>query len=619
MKHTLRQNIAFFDSADAASVSIQATTNGNNVNTGISEKLTLTVQGISTFVAAFVVAFAVQWKLTLITITIVPTIIITIGVCVSILTKYEAQMLTIYNRAGLVAEEAFSSMRTIHAFWLQPMLSRAYDSHLANAKIVGMKFSPIYMILFSTEFFCTYAGYGLAFWQGIHMYSKGEIKNSGDVVTVIFAVIVAATAMTIIAPQIISLTKASGAAEELFRTIDHASEIDALSEEGLKPSECNGDIVVRDLHFSYPTRPNVPVLQGLDLHIPAKKTTALVGASGSGKSTIVGLLERWYAYERGAIRLDGVEIRDLNIGWLRTNCRLVLQEPILFSGTVSENIAFGLMGTSMADLPDGEKQRLIQSACEAAYAHEFVVQFPHGYETRIGERGLMLSGGQKQRLAIARSIIADPRVLLLDEATSALDPKAENIVQEALDNVSAQRTTLVIAHKLSTVRKADSIAVMSQGKIVEQGTHEQLIAANGAYARLVKAQDLGQAATSSEDTVGDDDDKSLVLVRTPTQAKSAFAPQEQDLAKGKSLGYSLARCLWVILPEQKGLWHIYLVVTVAAIFGGTYLSIISLYLTLHHLAFCYRFATSTVSCNLLEKILFRSGVCMAAVAPDWAV
>jgi ATP-binding cassette subfamily B (MDR/TAP) protein 1 len=181
LKHILQQNIAYFDSDSAASVTTQATTNGNNINNGISEKLTLTIQGVATFVSAFVIAFVVQWKLTLITISIVPTIVIVVGICIGIDTKNEAQLLPIYSKAGLLAEEVFSTIRTVHAFWLNPLLSRKYDTYLDEAMAVGMKKSPIYAVLFSTEFFCVYCGYSVAFWQGIRMYFKGQILESGDV------------------------------------------------------------------------------------------------------------------------------------------------------------------------------------------------------------------------------------------------------------------------------------------------------------------------------------------------------------------------------------------------------------------------------------------------------
>jgi ATP-binding cassette subfamily B (MDR/TAP) protein 1 len=293
VRHTLKQNIAYFDSADSGSITAQVTTNSNNVNSGISEKLTLFIQGISTFVVAFIVAFAVQWKLTLITIAIVPAIIIVIGVTVGIDEKYEAEILSIYGKAGQLVEEVFSTMRTVHSFWLEDLLSHKVDAMFRDAMSVGMKKSPNYAIMFSTEFFCIYSGYALAFWQGIRMYASGEIAQPGSVFTVILAVVVAATAMTTIAPQIITIAKAASAAGELFKVIDRESEIDSLSDTGSTPSECVGQIQIENVDFVYPTRQDVSVLKNFSLSVPANTTTAIVGASGSGKSTCIGLIGKF--------------------------------------------------------------------------------------------------------------------------------------------------------------------------------------------------------------------------------------------------------------------------------------------------------------------------------------
>lgn len=294
VKATLRQNVAYFDSAESGSVTSQVTTSTSNVNNGISEKLTLTIQGLSTFVTAFIVAFAVQWKLTLITISIVPTIIVVAAVCLGFMNKWENQVLEIHGQAGKLAEEVFSTIRTVHAFWLNPLLSRKFDQNLLDAQAIGMKNSPVYAVLFSTEFFCIYSAYGLAFWRGIRMYVSGEIRQPGQVFTVVLAIIVAATAMSTIAPQIIVLGKGASAAAQLFRVIDRVSEIDSFSEEGHIPHKCVGHVEVEDISFAYPSRPDVQVLSKFSLSIPANTTTALVGASGSGKSTIVGLMGKYY-------------------------------------------------------------------------------------------------------------------------------------------------------------------------------------------------------------------------------------------------------------------------------------------------------------------------------------
>lgn len=325
VRQTLRQEIAFFDTP-SSSVSGQITTNGNLINNGISEKLGLTIQALSTFVTAFIVAFVVQWKLTLIVIAIVPVNIVVTIICIVYDTIYEYAMFDIYSQSGSLAEEAFSTIRTAHAFWAFPKLSVRFNNILDEARKVGDKKSLVYAILFPTEFFCIFAGYGLAFWQGIRMYARGEIENPGTVVTVIFAILVAAQALTQIAPQTIAISKATAAAQELFAIIDRKSAIDSLSEDGVRIEGFKGDVKLRGVRFAYPSRSDVPVLHGLDLDIPANRTTALVGTSGSGKSTIFGLLERWYLPTEGSsITLDGHAIEKLNLQWLRTNIRLVQQ------------------------------------------------------------------------------------------------------------------------------------------------------------------------------------------------------------------------------------------------------------------------------------------------------
>ncbi|KAK3364499.1 P-loop containing nucleoside triphosphate hydrolase protein [Lasiosphaeria hispida] len=571
LKHTLRQEIAFFDSAEGGSVSNHVTTNISLINQGISEKLGIAIQATSTFVAAFVVAFTVQWKLTLITLCIVPTIVIVVAICMAINTSQEKKIMEVYSRASQLAEEIFSTIRTAHAFWAYPKLSKKYGDILHEAIPVWKAVSPNMAVMFSVEFFCIYSGYGLAFWQGIRMYHRGEIAEPGSVVTVIFAVLLAAQSLTQIAPQTVVVSKAAAAAQHLFEIIDRESKINSLSDEGAKPDECNGEIEFRDVVFAYPSRPDVQVLKSLNLALPANRTTAIVGASGSGKSTIVGLVERWFSPLSGDILLDGRKVEEYNIQWLRTNIRLVQQEPVLFNGTVFQNVANGLSGTPMADLDDEHKRKLVEDACLAAFAHEFIEEMPRGYDTQIGERGAMLSGGQKQRIAIARSVISNPRVLLLDEATSALDPNAERIVQKALNNVAVGRTMVVIAHRLSTIRDADNIVVMSSGSIIEHGTHNKLMASEGAYSRLVLAQDLGQDRDEDDTT----DKEAGITVDPITMAKtvSSTAARGQDspgtLEEGKvGPNHSLLKVLWIIAREQITLWPTYIIMLIACIAAG---------------------------------------------------
>ncbi|KAI0465703.1 ABC transporter, partial [Xylaria cf. heliscus] len=490
LKAALRQEIAYFEAGTSGSIAVQATTNGKLIQAGISEKLGLVFQGVSALISSFVLSFVTQWKLTLIASVIVPATLLVIGICSTIEAQVESKSLVVLAQASSLAENLLSTARTVHAFGLRPRLVKDFDYHLQTAHQIGSKKSPVLGALFSGEYSIVYAGTALTFWQGIRMIASQEVSTPGDIFVVLFSIVIAATSLTSTAPYLVEFTRAGSAASELFKMIDRKSYIDPLDTSGEQPFEVVGELNISQVTFSYPMRPGCTVLDNFTLRIPAGKVTALVGESGSGKSTIIGLIERWYNPLSGSVTLDGRPIDQLNLNWLRKNVRLVQQEPVLFSGTLYQNICHGLIGTLWEEEPEHEKRLRVEEAAKVAFAHDFISALPDGYDTVIGERGGMLSGGQKQRVAIARSIISQPRVLLLDEATSALDPHAEEIVQKALDNASKGRTTVTIAHKLATIRNAENIVVMQKGKIVEQGTHALLISMNGAYARLVHAQDL---------------------------------------------------------------------------------------------------------------------------------
>lgn len=390
------------------------------------------------------------------------------------------------------------------------------------------------------------------------------------------SVVVAAVSLTTIMPYLIDFVRAASAAAELFHLMDRKSRIDPFDNSGERPTDVVGYIDFSSVSFAYPTRPDTKVLNNFSLHIPAGKTTALVGASGSGKSTIVGLIERWYNPLSGTVKLDGKPIELYNLRSLRQQVRLVQQEPILFSGTVAENIANGLVGTPWENESPGEKLSRIQEAAKIAFAHDFITELPSGYDTVIGERGGLLSGGQKQRVAIARSIVSQPRILLLDEATSALDPHAEEVVQRALNNVSKGRTTITIAHKLATIRDADNIVVMEQGRILEQGTHNSLLESNGAYSRLVRAQDLSVAtqdpedASDSPDETDKEDFVTLTgeLTRYSTTTRSALEKQltRDDFDNWKRLG--LLQTIWRLVKSAPELNWTFVVLILACLTGG---------------------------------------------------
>lgn len=405
------------------------------------------------------------------------------------------------------------------------------------------------------------------------MYQNGEIADVGTVFTVVLSVTLGATSVFLIMPTTQAITNASSAASELFSIIDKPSLLDPLSTAGKTPAECNGVIEIRDLSFAYPARPTAPVLQKMNLSIPAGKTTALVGPSGCGKSTLVGLLERWYSPTSGQITLDGNDLTDCNINWLRSNIRLVQQEPTLFTGTVFQNVVKGLVGPQ-SNLPEEKQIELVKEACIAAGAHEFVEKLPNGYHTQLGESARMLSGGQRQRVSIARSIISDPKILLFDEATSALDPRAEKVVQEALNRVSINKTTLIIAHKLATVMAADNIAVMANGRVIEQGTHRDLLELDGLYAAMVRAQDLDtdDKPKELEQNEGDKAALSAIQLRRTQSVVHADNPKSdiEHLTVG-TLDYPLFKCILLMLKEHSDLYGWYAIISVVCILlGGTY-------------------------------------------------
>ena len=307
----------------------------------------------------------------------------------------------------------------------------------------------------------------------------------------------------------------------------------------------------------------MPIVKGINITFTAGETAALVGASGSGKSTIISLIERFYDPLCGSVKLDGVDIRELNIKWLRSQIGLVSQEPTLFSTTIRGNVAHGLVNTLYEHLSEEWKFKLIKEACIKANADDFINKLPDGYDTMVGERGFLLSGGQKQRVAIARAIVSDPRILLLDEATSALDTQSEGIVQDALDKAAAGRTTITIAHRLSTIKDADCIYVMGEGLVLEKGTHAELLAdENGAYSRLVNAQKLretkevedGNAVMSVEVDKKKPFRRSTIrsIISTLSQKRNNEMGQDEVDEDKYSITYLFMR---IGLLNREGLWR----------------------------------------------------------------
>lgn len=431
----------------------------------------------------------------------------------------------------------------------------------------------------------------LCFWFGFKLYLRNDIDSVSTIVIVLMSVMMLTFSLTQTAAPIIAATKAASAAADFFAVIDAPKPIIT----GLRDPEASAteDITFDSVNFAYPSRPHVKVLDDLSLRFERGKITAIVGASGSGKSTIVGLLERWYDLDlekryqlpksavkdkkagkdkddeekktideesqipvalSGKIMIGDNNLDGLDLPWWRSQIGIVQQEPFIFNSTIYQNVEYGLIGTELEHESEETKRKLVEDACKEAFADEFIVKLPLKYDTQVGDAGIKLSGGQRQRLAIARSIVKRPKILILDEATSSIDVRGERLVQAALDKVSEGRTTITIAHRLSTIKKADKIIVLRKGKLIEEGTHDSLLAnEDGVYWALVNAQKI---------SMGEDFAEESDLI------ESTIEPLHRNMSSASDVNYAEAEEAYVpkgffgsfgfLLAEQTGNWPWYL-------------------------------------------------------------
>ncbi|TIB58011.1 hypothetical protein E3P78_04062, partial [Wallemia ichthyophaga] len=504
----LHQDIAFFDKIGAGEIATRIETDTHLIQMGISEKVATAAMYIATFITGFIIAFARQAKLAGVMFIIVPCIGVLGGLLTTFTSKYQSRSLDNIAESGTLAEEVISTIRTAKAFGSQVLLGNLYDTQLYQARKQGYKSASANALGLTGVFFIIYSSYALAFCWGTTLILRGE-ANTGKIVSVFMSILIGAFSLAMINPELQAIGKGRGAAAKIYETIERVPSIDSSNDDGLKPATVDGNISFTGVNFSYPARADVQVMKEFTATFPKGQFTALVGASGSGKSTSVSLIERFYDPLSGTVKLDGVDLRDLNVKWLRSKIGLVGQEPILFNDSVRANVEHGLIGTDMEGWDDERKLELVVRACTIANADGFINTLPEKYENSVGERGMLLSGGQKQRVAIARAIVSDPPILLLDEATAALDSASESIVQKALDQAAQNRTTVSIAHRLSTIKNAHQIIVMGGGEIIEVGDHASLTAKkDGAYSTLVAAQSLAQAksdeAAQSKGDAGDE-------------------------------------------------------------------------------------------------------------------
>ncbi|XP_073438022.1 ATP-dependent translocase ABCB1 [Dendrobates tinctorius] len=476
----LRQEISWFDINDAGELNTRLTDDVQKINEGIGDKIAMLVQSLATFLTGFIIGFVKGWKLTLVILAISPVMGLSAAIWAKILSAFTNKELTAYAKAGAVAEEVLAAIRTVIAFGGQDKEIQRYEKNLEDAKKIGIRKAITANVSIGFAFLMIYASYALAFWYGTTLIIEGDY-TIGSVLTVFFSVIIGAFAVGQTSPNIEAFSNARGAAYAVFNIIDNKPKIDSFSTAGFKPDKIKGDIQFRNVKFTYPSRPDIQVLKGLNLTVPSGQTVALVGSSGCGKSTTVQLIQRFYDPEEGTITIDGQDIRNLNTRYLREIIGVVSQEPVLFDTTIAENIRYGREDVTMEEIIQATKE---------ANAYNFITKLPDKFETLVGERGTQLSGGQKQRIAIARALVRNPKILLLDEATSALDTESESVVQAALDKAREGRTTIVIAHRLSTIRNADTIAGFFEGVITEEGSHGELMKKEGIYYKLVTMQTI---------------------------------------------------------------------------------------------------------------------------------
>lgn len=591
---TCASQIAYFDDLGAGEIATRIQSDCHLVQVSISEKIPIALSFLATFITGFALAYARSPRLAGALTSILPVIIITGSMMFITMTKFTTKSLSHVGKAGTLAEEVVSSIRTVHAFGTGQTLGHRFDEEIELSRKAGIKGSAIEGTGLSVMFFSIYAAYALAFVYGGVLVAQGK-ADVGIVINVFMAILIGSFSMAMISPELQAVSKGQAAAAKLFETIDRVPAIDSADPNGLKPDQVEGSLAFKDVVFHYPSRPNVPILKGLTVNFEAGKTIALVGASGSGKSTVIQLLERFYDPISGSVSLDGRNIKELNLKWYRRQIGLVSQEPTLFATTVRGNVEHGLIGSKWENASDAERFELVKQACINANADSFISKLPEGYDTIVGERGMLLSGGQKQRIAIARAIVSDPRILLLDEATSALDGLSERVVQDALDKASIGRTTVVIAHRLATIKDADRILVMGEGEIIEQGTHYSLLAdENGAYAKLVANQKLSQQAADhlpedvEADVIDEDevfvpgpasplasprDEKQLKLIRSTTGRSIASQILEQQRLKREEIDKRRDKIPFMklfirLLKLNKEYWPSYVLGTLGAIASG---------------------------------------------------
>lgn len=473
----LDQEVGFFDESRTGELMSRLSSDTQVLQSTVSVNISMLLRNLASALGGLILLLTISLKLTGVMILVVPPVAVGAVLYGRRVRRVSKAAQDALAEAGEVAEEALSGIRTVRAFAQEPREQDRYGDAIRRALARAMSLVRLVAVFSGTASFFGGASVAAVLWVGGRMVIEGEL-STGELTAFILYTVVIAFSLATLADLWGDFMRASGAASRVFELIDRSPRIPA--DGGDRLDHVEGRVTFEAVRFAYPSRPDVEVLRGVDLELAPGERVALVGPSGAGKSTIAGLILRFYDPSAGSVRLDGRDLRALDPVALRGHVAVVSQEPILMSASIADNIRYGRNTASDAE---------VRAAARAANADAFIRSFPSGYDTPVGERGIQLSGGQKQRVAIARAVVRDPRVLILDEATSALDAESEHLVKQALDRLMEGRTTLIIAHRLSTVRDAHRVAVLEAGRLVQLGTHPELMRDEGGlYRRLVERQ-----------------------------------------------------------------------------------------------------------------------------------
>ncbi len=472
----LHQDIAFFDQSRTGELTNRLASDTAVLQNTVTVNLSMALRFGVGAIGGVAMLLYMSPQLTLLAMAVVPVVAIGAALYGRWIRNLSSEVQDALATSTEVAEESIAGLRTVRSFAQEDAEVARYGAAVDSSFRLAARRAFVMGAFNGTAGFAGYAAIALVVWYGGGMVRAGDM-SIGELTAFLLYTLTVAFSLGALSGLWGDFARAIGASRRVFQLLDWRPDLEG-SATGRLPSVL-GHVALSGVTFAYPTRPDVDVLRDFDLELAPGRVVALVGPSGAGKSTVAALLSRFYDPQQGEVRLDGRPLTELDPTWLREHVGAVSQEPVLFATTIADNIRY-----ARPDATDDE----IRAAAAAANAAGFVEGFPEGYATPVGERGVRLSGGQKQRIAIARAILKDPAVLVLDEATSALDTESEHLVQEALDRLMEGRTTLVIAHRLSTVRDADEVVVLDEGRVVERGTHQALVEADGLYRKLVERQ-----------------------------------------------------------------------------------------------------------------------------------